>query len=136
MENKEIVLDTNFIIACIKEKIDFLTDLVSLVPGADIVVPEQVLVELVRIKDNKGNKKNKLKDREAASLGLQILEKALNSGKIRKIKLEKKFVDKGILTYVQKLGNEKIYVASLDRELRGKIKNIIIIRSKKKLVIV
>ena len=119
-----VILDTNFVISCIKQKIHFLDEIPKLLPLAEIVVPEQVLSELEKASENK---KLKLKDREAAKLALLILQE------VKKIRLEKKFVDRGILEYIKK--NPGDYVATLDRGLKSQLKNVIIIRGKRRVVL-
>mgnify|MGYP001574455807 FL=1 len=112
------ILDSSFIISCINKKIDFLTELGELGLG-EIVVPEEVLRELERVSKNK---KAKIKDREAAKLGLKLL------ARIRKIRLGKKYVDLGLLNYVRE--NED-YVATIDKKLKEKLRKIVIIRGER-----
>jgi len=104
----DVLLDTNFILSCVKEKVDFL--------NADefgtLILPEEVEIEIMKV-EKEGTKK----DREAASLALKIIEK--NIGKIKMIELDNKDVDSGIVNYVRK---NKIIVATLDKELRERIK--------------
>ena len=120
----EIILDTNFIVTALREKIPFLDDLRDMMPYAEIVVPEQVIVELEKAGDSS---KLKIKDREAAVLGLQLVKD------IRKISLEKRYVDKGILEYAK--NNPEVYVATLDRELKEQLDRVITIRGNKKIII-
>jgi len=115
-----IILDTNFIISCVKQKIAFLDLIPEILLGVEMVVPEQVLKELERVKENK---KLKIKDREAAELGLQLVER------LNRIKLEKKFVDKGVLLWLKK--NPEDYVATLDKELKKSVQKVIFIRGRK-----
>jgi len=99
---EQIILDTNFVLTCIKQKIDFFEELV----GNQILIPEQVLSELARLKTpNSG-------------LALKLLEK----NKFKKINLEKgKTTDNKIINYARE--NPGIIVATLDREIKNKIKN-------------
>lgn len=121
----QIILDTNFVLTCIKQKIAFLEELGELILNGEIVVPAQVLIELEKVEKNK---ELKIIDRNAACLGLQLLNN------VKKIKLNKKYVDKGILEYVR--DNPEAYVATLDKELKKKLRRIITIRAGKKLAIV
>jgi rRNA-processing protein FCF1 len=115
---KTCILDTNFIIGCVKQKIDFFDELESM--GLEAVVPEQVIAELERLS----------KKSEDARLAYKILE----NGFYTKKKLTKKFADNAILEYAR--SNKSAIVATLDRELRKKLKNkILVIRGKKKLEI-
>ena len=111
---KQILFDTNFILTCIKNKIDFFDELL----GEQILIPEQVIDEIKRINNI------------YSGIALQLLQK----NKFKKIKLEKGHVDKKIIQYIK--NKPEIIVATLDRELQNKIHNKkIIIRGKKKLEI-
>lgn len=110
----KILLDTNFIITCVKNKVDFYEELYM--GGYDIIIPDEVLIEL----KNLGNK--------------AILD-FLSKKKFKKIKLNSKNVDNGIVNYAKE--NPEITIATLDREMKAKIRNPkMVIRSRKKLEIV
>ena len=120
----EVILDTNFIMTCLKEKIDF-TDAEKF---GRVVIPEQVIDEL-----EKKSKEGKVKDRDNAKLALDIIKKK----KLEIIKLERKFVDAGIKRYVS--DSQDIIVATLDKELKKAVKGkakILTIRARKKLMLV
>ena len=119
----EIILDTSFILTCIKEKIDFL----DAERFGKLLIPKHVIDELENLKEKK-----KGRERERAELALAILKK---SG-LKEIDLEKNFVDAGIIKYVQ--DKKDIAVATLDRELKKKIKGktrFLVIKDRKKLEI-
>jgi len=119
---KKVLIDTNFILSCVKKKIDFLKQLE--LEGFEILIPKQVFEELEKII----NSKKRLKQKEAAQIGILILEK--NKKKSKKIDLKENYVDKGIRKYIRK--NPEIFVATLDKELKKKFKEkTIIIRGKK-----
>lgn len=121
----KIIFDTNFIMTCLKEKVDFL-DAEEL---GEIVLPLQVLDELKKLSEDK---KLSLKERETASLALQIIEK--NKGQIKFIEFRTRFVDKGIFNYAVR--ERGIIVATFDRELKSKLGErveFLIIRGKGKL---
>ena len=110
---KQILLDTNFIITCIKQKIDFFDYLYG--EGYTIFVPEQVINEL-----------EKLKQESALKL--------LKNSKFKKIALKGKIVDNSIINYAKE--NPTLIVATLDRELQKKIRNRkMVIRDRRKLEI-
>ncbi|MAG79108.1 hypothetical protein CMI40_01910 [Candidatus Pacearchaeota archaeon] len=122
---KKVIIDTNFILSCIRNKIDFFEEIKLM--GMEILIPKQVIDELKRIH----NSKKKLHFRENAKVALKILEK--NS--FKKIDLKQKYVDKGLIQFTKK--NQNIIIATLDRELKMKIKNPkLVIRNKKKLEII
>ena len=124
----KILLDTNFILSCVRQKIDFYNYInENYDEGVEFLVPEEVLEELKKISERKGEK---IKDKESAKVILKIIEKL----RIKKIKLNKKHVDDGIVNYLK---NKKIILATLDRDLKKRVKNkILTIRGKKKLEII
>ena len=122
---KKVILDTNFIVSCVRNKIDFFEEIKFM--GMQILIPKQVIEELKRIVSSK----KKLGFKQDAKIALQILEKNL----FQKIDIGKKYVDKGIINYAEK--NKDVIIATLDRELKNKIKNPkLVIRGKKKLEVV
>jgi len=111
---KSALLDTNFIITCIKQKIDFFEELRFM--GFEIIIPDRVIDELKKLKQ---------------TLALKLLEK----NNFKKIILIGRDVDNSIINYAKK--NPEIIIATLDKELSNKLKNRkIIIRGKKKLEII
>ena len=124
MKKKKVILDTSFILSCVKEKKDF----IQAEDYGEFLLPELVVKEL-----KKKAEEGKGKEREVAELALEIIRK--NKKKFRFIKLEKGYVDAGILKYAQ--DKERIIVATLDRDLKRKLKGkarILTLRARKKLV--
>ena len=112
----QVLLDTNFILTCIKQKIDFFEDL-SL-KGFQILIPEQVVKEL------EGLAKKSLK----AKLALKII----NSSKFTTIDIKSKKVDKGIINFGKT--NPGLIIATLDEEIKKKTRNQkLVIRGRKKI---
>lgn len=120
----EIILDTNFIIELVKQKID----LIDIENYGNMLVPEQVLNELARVKEQ-----GSLENRKNAEIALKILRE---SKKIKIIRLESRYVDLGIMNF---LHDKKDYcVATIDRELKNRLKGkarILTIINRKKLVL-
>jgi len=122
---KKVILDTNFILTCVKQKIDFLEEIKFM--GIDVLIPEEVLDEVRKIM----NSRKKLHFKEDAKLALKIL----NRNKFKKINIGTADVDKGIANFAEK--NKDVIVATLDRELKKKIKKSkLVIRGKKKLEVI
>lgn len=120
-----VLLDTSFILTCIKQKIDFFEQLES--EGFRIIIPKQVIYELEKI----ASSKQKLHFRENANSSLKLLKKS----NFKKIDLKTKAVDAGLIKFAK--GNPKTIIATLDRELKKKIQNPkLVIRGKKKLEII
>lgn len=121
----KVILDTNFILSAIREKIDIFEEIPEM--GFKIVLPSQVIKELKKIEISK----KKLRFRDEAKIALKILEKI----KFEEIDLKQDYVDLGIIKLAEK--NPQIVIASLDRELKNKIPNrFMILRAKKKLEVI
>jgi len=122
---RKILLDTNFILTCIRNKIDFFEELEM--RGLKILIPEQVIDEIKRIAESD----KKLRFRDEAIFALKLLKKE----KFEKINLGKKYVDAGILDFVK--DDSSLIVATLDLDLKKKLSNNkMVIRGKKSLEIV
>jgi rRNA-processing protein FCF1 len=122
---RKVILDTNFILTCIKQKIDFFEEIKLM--GMQILIPRQVIEEIERIADSK----KKLHFREDAKLSLRLFKKNI----FKKIDLKKRYVDKALIKFAKE--NPEFIVATLDKELKKKIKNNkLVIREKKKLEII
>jgi rRNA-processing protein FCF1 len=121
---KYIILDTNFILSCVRKKIDFFNEIKFL--GLKIIIPIQVIKELENL-----TSKGKAKFRDEAKLSLALLKK--NS--FEKVDLKIKNVDNGIVKFAKE--HEDYIIATLDKEIQKKIKNNkLIIRGEKKLEII
>jgi|TARA_Y100000310_G_scaffold165100_1_gene164840 rRNA-processing protein FCF1 len=122
----KVILDTNFLIYCAKEKLDYIEEINNILnEGFDLVVPEQVIEELkrLRIKAKKG------KDKDACDLALKILDKK----KINIVYPAGKSVDDAIIQLAQE--NSKNIVCTLDREMRWELGRVILISRGKKLIL-
>lgn len=99
---KQAIIDTNFIMTCVKQKIDFLEEinLMGILP----LIPKEVIQEL---RNNK------------AELALSVLES--ENKLFKKIEIGTGHVDKKIIEYARK--NTEIIVATLDKEIQKSIKN-------------
>ncbi|MFC1682050.1 PIN domain-containing protein [Nanoarchaeota archaeon] len=124
---KKIIIDTNFILACLRQKIDFFEDLKFM--GYKLIIPIQVKRELERIT----NSKQKQHHREFAKLGLVLLSK--KKAEFESIDLESRYVDKGIRKFAKE--NSGVIVATLDRELKKSLENNkVVIKDRKKLEVI
>ncbi len=123
----KIILDTNFLIYCAKNKLDYVEGISNLLnENYELVVPIQVVEELKKIKDDK-LKKVSGKDKQASNLALQLLD----ANKIKKIKVKGKTVDVGIINLASE--NKKNIVATLDKEMRQILGRVILINRRKRL---
>lgn len=116
---EKILLDTNFILSCIRNRIDFVEELQ--LSGRKILLPVQVIDELKKI-----SKQEKYKFRKEAEFALKVLE---NAG-FEEVDLKEKYVDKGIKKMLEK--DKTIIVATLDRGVKvPKMRNMIITKKKR-----
>lgn len=119
---KQVILDTNFILTCVKQKIDFFKEIPE--RGWEILIPKQVIEEIKRV----ANSTKKMKFRDDAKLAQVILEK--NS--FQEIDIKGKYADKGIIKYAKE--HPRLIVATLDKDIKNKTTNSkLVIRGKKKL---
>lgn len=117
------ILDTNFILSCIRKKIDFFDDIQNL--GLRIIIPIQVLDELRTLSMTA---KGKFKDEAKVALSL------LEHSEFKRIDLYVKNVDNGLVKLANE--NKEYIIATLDKAIQNKIKNRkLIIRGEKKLEI-
>ena len=123
---KQVLLDTNFIVACARQKIDFFRELPLM--GLEILVPRQVYNELELLSKSKDG----AYVREDADLALKLL----NRNRFTTIKLRRNNnVDRGIIEFANE--NPDVIIATLDKELKEQIKNRkLVIKGTKKLELV
>jgi rRNA-processing protein FCF1 len=121
---KYAVLDTNFILSCIRKKIDFFEKIPQM--GLQIIIPLQVMDELRKFSfQGRGNLK------QEAKLSLALLE----NQEFKRIDLYNKNVDNGIIRLAEK--NSNYIIATLDRAIKVKTKNQnLVIRGEKELEII
>ncbi|MDD5191975.1 MAG: PIN domain-containing protein [Candidatus Nanoarchaeia archaeon] len=125
----KIILDTNFLIYCAKNKLDYVEEIGNLInAGFELIVPLQVVEELKKLKDDKW-KKVSGKDKLAIDLALQLLD--VNN--VKKVKVSGRSVDEGIVNLANE--DKKNIVCTLDREMRHTLGRVILINKFKKLMI-
>ena len=104
----EVFLDSNFIIYCIKKKIDFLSKLEE--QGFRIILPREVFQEL---------KDLRLKLHHEDKIAIDIALELFNSKKIEKVTLSGLSVDEGLILK----GKKGAYIATLDNKIRHIVPN-------------
>lgn len=110
-----IVLDTNFIVCCTKQKIDFINEIERICNFEyNLIVPEQVIEEFKKLSLSKN-----IKDREAALIALHLVEKYKDEGRVNIKKVDAEDADSAIL----KFDNKNNIIATLDKALKQKIRN-------------
>ena len=127
-----IIIDTNFIVTSIKNKIHLFDILKKEFPGDKVLVPLEAIQELELLKTKKDLS---LKEREYASLAIVMIKKSNPSI----VPLATPNVDAGIIRYCKQ--HKKVIVATLDRILKEKIKllkqevKFLTIKEKKRIVV-
>jgi rRNA-processing protein FCF1 len=126
----KILIDTNFIITCTKEKIDFDAIMNGLTSEeVQWIVPEEVLTELRGLKFGG---KIKIKDRNAVSLAIEII--AQLGTEVVKLSDTADDVDTKIVNYLR---GKDIVLATLDKELKSRVDNkILTVRGKNNLELI
>jgi len=109
----EVLIDTNFILTCVKQKIDLFLQLDELLGLYVAKVPEQVISELKLLKDKK---ELRINERESAKLALVLLK----NKKIKVINSKKSNADSAIVEYAS-VNKNNIFIATLDKDLKNRI---------------
>ena len=124
-QQKNVLIDTNFILTCVKQKIDFFEWFK--LNGISIIIPKEIMNELKMLSE-RGNNLLALEAKSALKL--------LSKNKFKQIDLEGgDSADKVIVNYVKQ--HPDVIVATLDREMKGKFKNKkITIRGGKRLEVI
>ena len=115
----EAILDSSFVISCIKQNIDFIEQLEG--QGFKVRVPHEVLEEL---------KDLRARSRQMEKMVIDLALEMLGGGKVKQIKLGHKKVDDALI----EKGKEGYYIATLDREIKRQVPHRIVIFSAKKSV--
>jgi rRNA-processing protein FCF1 len=125
----KVILDTNFLIYCAKNKLDYNEEILNLIKeGFDLVVPEQVVDELKKLKNDKFRKVSG-KDKASADLALQLLD----FNKVQKVKTHGKTVDEAIVNLANE--DKKNIVCTLDREMRHTLGRVMLVNRFKRLML-
>ena len=123
---KRVILDTSFILTCIKQKIDFFKELSE--EGMEIIIPKQVIQEIENISESKGKKQH---FRHDAKIALHLLKKEEYTPYL----FEGSSVDRELILYGRE--NPEVIIATLDEEIKKKTKNQnLVIRGKKRLEVI
>jgi len=126
----KILLDTNFILTCIKQKIDF-PNIADQIIDKKIkwLIPQDVLNELGNIKDRTGIK---TLDKNAAELSFELLENL--KPEIINLPGKNPNVDIKIVNYII---DKDIVLATMDKNLKSRVNNkILTIRGKNNLELI
>ncbi len=108
----EVLLDSSFIVSCIKKRIDFLAELEGM--GFKVLLPKEVVEE---IKDLRLD--SSLEDRTAANVALEMFTKR----KILRVTLGDKRTDEGLIEF----GRRGAYIATLDAAVKRSVPNKVVI---------
>lgn len=125
----KVIIDTNFIMTCVKQKIDLFWDMKAM--GLQILVPKQVINELNLVVKSK----KKYHFREDAEVSLKIIKNDTENFKVIDLKSYGKNTDSAIRNFAN--AHKDILVATMDQKLKKSIRNNkVVIRGRKRLQIV
>lgn len=117
----EVILDTNFVVSCVKKKIDFLNELEGM--GFKVLLPKEVFEEIKDLRQD-----SSLADRTAANVAIEMFAKR----KIKNVTLGDKQVDEGLIEF----GKRGAYIASLDAVIKRSVPNRVVISEAENKIIV
>ncbi len=120
----KIILDTNFIIYCTENKLDYASEIDAMInEGYELVVPQQVVEEIEEL----GKTAKKFSDRTAAFLAMKVLR----ANNVKIVQTNARYADEAIIS-MMRIGD---IVATLDQELKQKLRKsrVIVIQGVKKL---
>lgn len=126
----KILLDTNFILTCAKQNIDF-SSIANEIIDQKIswIIPQDVINELGSLKNRVGIK---TQDKDAAKLSFEMIQN-LNA-EIIQLPGKNPNVDIKIVNYIM---NKNIVLATMDKNLKSRINNkILTIRGKNNIKLV
>lgn len=110
----QVLLDSSFIITCVRERIDFLTQLEE--QGFTSVVPREVLQEM---KDLRTSNRSSREDRQAIDVALDLIEQR----GVKKTSLGTGKVDDWLI----KKGQDGIFIATLDTGIKKRVPKRVVI---------
>ncbi len=114
----EVLLDTSFILDCVREKFDF----TLAEEYGTLVLAKEVIFELEKLASARNP------NSDLARLSLKIIDK--NKSRFKFISLGNSYVDAGILSYVK---DKNTIVATMDSGLKKMVKKKLVLRARKKL---
>jgi len=118
----KVILDTNFILNAIRNKVDFFEEILN--KGHLVVISKEVVAEITRLRD--GTKK--LKFREEANLALKLLK----ASKYEEVSCPGRYVDVGLKKFLAE--HPDYILATMDKELKRAVANRkLVLRNRKKL---
>ncbi len=108
----EVLLDSSFVISCIKKKIDFIEELEGM--GFKVLLPKEVFEEIKDLEKNSNSA-----DRAAVRVALELFAKR----KLDRINLGKRPVDASLIDF----GKRGAYIATLDTVIKRQVPNKVVI---------
>jgi rRNA-processing protein FCF1 len=112
----EVMLDSSFILSCVRKKINFLDRLEEL--GFKVIIPREVLQEMKDLRQ-----KVTRDDRVALDISLKLIE----SRDIKKVGIGAGKVDEKLIL----LGKKGMYIGTLDNYIKRSVPNKVCIESSK-----
>ena len=118
----EVVLDSSFIVSCIKHKIDFVSELEGM--GFKVLLPKEVFEEIKDLRFNSD---------DATKMAVEVALEMFTKRKVKSVTLGDVTVDMGLIEF----GKRGAYVATLDGVIKRQVPNkVVISESGNKLLVV
>jgi rRNA-processing protein FCF1 len=114
----EVILDSSFVISCVRGRIDFLDKLKEM--GFTPKVPREVLQEM---KDLRNSDRVKREEKVMIDVAIELLSKK----DVKKIPFGTGKVDDKLI----QMGKKGTFIATLDREIKRSVPNRVVISSAK-----
>jgi len=117
----EVVLDSSFIVSCIKHKIDFVSELEGM--GFKVLLPKEVFEEI---------KDLRLTSDHATKMAVEVALEMFTKRKVKSVSLGDRQVDEGLIEF----GKKGAYIATLDGVIKRQVSNkVVISESGNKLIV-
>lgn len=118
----KVVVDTNFFLECVRNKVDLFEELLH--RGDRVLIPKEVIEEIKRLRDSS----KALKFKEEADVALKLIK----SEDYDEISAPGRYVDIGLKKFCSE--NPDVVLATMDKELKKAVNNRkLVLRNKKKL---
>ena len=118
----EVLLDSSFIISCVKNKIDFISELEGM--GFKVLLPKEVFQEVKYLSLHSARE-----TRVACLLALEMFEKR----KVKSVALgDRRTPDEGLI----EMGKKGAYIATLDAVIKRSVPNKVVIEESSKSLVV
>lgn len=104
----EVIVDSSFIVSCVKHKIDFLSELEGM--GFKVLIPKEVFEEIKDLRLNSDH---------ATKVAVEVALEMFRKRKVKSVTLGDRQVDEGLIEF----GKKGAYIATLDGVIKRQVPN-------------